>query len=337
MQLLDTVRAWPYVSVAIVGLGVLHRAPVVTAMPEVSVSSPAEADIATSVADDAPPAPRADKDVELVFTAGGSTWLALADVDVESVTKHGASRQVTDDYTHATIAPVAELPDSARGWQHRDVVVDGRCHDTLEQFAIVSRLSGDPAYANIDNDGQWTAKAIDAHGTRVLAAKLVHCTGTYARAATTMAAQPFVRVTDKRAVAKARAAMLASGFAAKARAEWKHTGTPWLTDTTIDTLVVRDPRSNQVWISAHAHSSFSCGGPNANFWGLFRVGSDGELAQVELHELDNIESIDALVDLDGDGVPELFAKAFLEPASVVLDANGDELRRLETPYFGCPC
>ncbi len=116
------------------------------------------------------------------------------------------------------------------------------------------------------------------------------------------------------------------------------TGTWWDAENAqLTTKIVKHPTTGVTWVSIHGHMDHGCGDPSANVWGLFRVEADGSLASVQLRKLDDLESIDQLIDIDGDGELELIGKPWLGLDTVVMRASGEELARLTLPLFGCPC
>jgi hypothetical protein len=90
-------------------------------------------------------------------------------------------------------------------------------------------------------------------------------------------------------------------------------------------------------VSVHARRFESCGGPDINLWGLFRVDQAGQLTPVKLRPLAPLYSIERLVDLDGDGDFELIGRDWLGLERILTSSAGVELQRLRTPFFGCPC
>jgi hypothetical protein len=346
--MLEMVPARTYVASALLGLGV---ATTMTVGAAVSRPSPASSPTIDVVAVDEPApvssaAPErdaiADASVQLVFTLRGESYVALQELDPLALPQHGKLRMLAatgDDYIDAVIAPVAAK--HAAPWAGRTFVVSADnaagCSSVLSEFAIVARLSGDPGYAGIDSGG-WTAQHIVEDGHPVLAAKLA-CRGTLARDAAARPAVVFTDVLDPADAMVARRLVLESQTAADLTAEWKAANMSgnWYDSNELVEKIVRDPRSGATWISVHAQGGFSCGDPEVNIWGLFRVESNGNLTTVALRRVDNLATIDELVDLDGDGVPELAGTSWLGPNSIVTDIQGNELARLDVPFFGCPC
>jgi hypothetical protein len=348
--MLEMVPVRTYFAVALLGLGGgLVAASIATGvvMPRVAAAPTIEVAATPIEPDPIGATPQhdvmADASVQLVFSLAGESYVALQELDAKTLPRHGKLRMIAAtpeaDYVDAAIAPVAAK--DAPEWRGHTIVVDaasGPCTAALSDFAIVARLDGDPGYAGIDK-GSWTVQSILDNGHIVLAAKLAGCTGTLARDA---AAQPVVRfkdVIDTANATVARRLVLESQAAAEITAEWKaasQTGNPF-DSTELVTKVVADPRTGAKWISVHANGGFSCGDPNVNIWGLFRVEANGNLTTIALRRPENLSSVDELADLDGDGIPEIVGQAWLGPNTVVTDVEGTELARLDVPFFGCPC
>jgi hypothetical protein len=280
----------------------------------------------------------------LVFSAGGATYMQLAALDGEdaALPAHGKVRLVNDDYLYAAIASVkpGDMPEAYRAWAGKRVTVDNTCETTVTGFAIVSRLTGDTGYAGVDAD-TWTASNVLDEGSRVLAAKLGGCTGTYARDAALPAVIVPDQVQNAELAAAARAALIASRPARDAQLEWlevEQTG-EWHEHelAKLDTRVVRHPTTGVTWVSVHGSMEHGCGDPEINVWGLFRVQQDGTLAAVQLRKLGDLWSIDHLIDIDNDGELELVGKPWLGLDTVVVRGSGEELERLSLAFFGCPC
>lgn len=295
----------------------------------------------TTVHDARQPAPSAR--VGFVITADGVSWMIL-DVDPATI-RHHRVRLATGD-TSDTIAALRddELTSELRAWRGQDVIVDGTCTDTLLDFALISQVTGDPVYAGDSDHPHWTRATIEANGNHLVAAKLAHCTGSYARAASAPPAVPFTEVADSDALAKqATAQLLASetGRAARAQLAEQYPGgsQPSINfdeATQISTKVATDPRTGTTWIAVHANADFSCGGPDINFFGLYRV-AEGVLVTVREQPSPDLAGLEALVDLDGDGVPELLGNGWLTPNRAFYDQDLRPLVTYEVPFFGCPC
>jgi hypothetical protein len=337
------------VGIFAIGADAAIAPPAVAAAPTIAIAPPPE------VVTVAPPTARVHEtepargaegrrdssdDIELAFVAGGDTYLALRDVDATALPRHGRLRMITDEYVDGAIARLDAVPADLRAWQGREVIVDSTCRATVTGFALIARLTGDPGYAGVEgDDAAWKPAQIFDHGHVMIAAKLDRCTGTYARAASATPIVVFEPGTATAAqLAQARMKVLASHAAAAATKEWKSFDQPgrWF-DANLGATTVRDPRTSTTWISMHGHVEEDCGGPTVNLWGLFRVEPDGTLATVQLRPLETLTQIDKLVDVDGDGVPELVGRGWINPDALITDASGHAIVSLETPFYGCPC
>jgi hypothetical protein len=291
----------------------------------IALTPPPES-IDVAVALDNPPPPV----VDLTFTAGGETWLALSELPTQGVTSRGLVRMVEDGGTFATIAAV--VPDPA--WNGREVVVDGGCREALHEFALIHRVTGDPSYATDQPVERWTSPLVRERGEPVIAAKLSHCKGAFA------STSPVERMATYDApvlIERAWAALRQTEFAKNAEEQWKDAGatTTWIHDVVVDTMIARDHRGT-TWVSSHVHTQgIGCGAPSANFWGLFRVRADQSLELVTVRELD-VGSLDALLDVGGDA-PVLLGTAMLPAEPIVLGSDGQQDTSVAEPFFGCPC
>lgn len=298
----------------------------------------------------APPAPEAHSNqLMFVFQAGGTTYMKIADLrmldqdgDELPVPRHGKLRLTEDDNIEAAIAPVADrdVPVMHLGWKDRKVKVDNRCEANVVGFAVVSRIVGDSTWADLK---QWNAAGVMKAGHIVLAAKLDRCTGSFARDATLPDIVVPTATHDAALENAATAALLASEAARDTQREWDEqesaTGgqtSPWHKEAAITTEVLRHPRTGVMFVSVHGQVMGGCGDPQANVWGLFRVDGD-KLVPVQLRKLGEIETIDALIDVDGDGEFEILGKPWLPSDTLLTHANGELLDQLSVPFLGCPC
>lgn len=277
----------------------------------------------------------------LIARAGERTYMKLATLRDRRMPPHETPALVASDA--GTITAVAALSPNAlgiehRGWLGREVLVDGWCRATVTRFAVVSRLTGSTDYAGLEGD--WTAANVMENGSRMLAAELSDCSGPFrdtplatfsmsvarfARDARLAPVVDFVQVDDILLADMASNRMYAFDQALEAN-EVQHT-----------THVLRHPTTGVTWVVAHAVRDEGCGGDNVNAFGLFRVDQDGTLATVELRDLGELWSIDRIVDLEGDGIPELLGTDQLGMDVLVTTTHGRELARLERAFYGCAC
>ncbi len=311
--------------------------------------------------------------VHLVFTAGGATYMALTDLRSRStgdegltLPTHGVPALVTttDGDPEAAVARVRDtaVTEAMRGWRGRTVQVIGAdggagCLATVGDYAIVSRLIGDPSYVGEDSS-EWTAALMFDTGHRVLAVRLdlpqaagleptATCVsgvrGIVARDAVLPAMQPLAATalesTTDPLVGLARAALIASPAGSATAAAWaEQEGTgAWSTDEGTHFRVWVVPHRNQEFVVVHARSNFACGWPSVNALGIYRHVDGHRLVPVTETLLEELSEIDGFADLDRDGKPELLGRGDLGLDAVVAGANGEILQKLPLPFFGCPC
>ena len=353
----------PYVSAihVVAGLGLLvagvalvaasSRAPVTALLPEVELAegappAPTPAPRA-AVAASEQPAPLADE-IKLMFRAGGASYMRLADVERDAAgalawPRHGAPRLVQDDGAEIAIAEVRgeDLPVAHRAWAGRQVVVDGGCRATVTGFAAASRLYGDPGYAGLEKE-HWDAAGVTQAGAQVIAARLDGCSGAYARDA---ALAPVVipePIRDEKLAAAARRALIASPAAAQVKQGWEEARPEgsegaWWQHAELSADVLRHPRTGAVFVAVRASAEYYCGGPDINLWGLYRVVDGGALAPVHVVRLEQLRSIERIIDVEGDGELELLGRTWPSADVVLAGANGRALDTLGMQFYGCPC
>ncbi len=283
--------------------------------------------------------PRAHE-IALVFTVNKVTYVKLANLGEsgELMPKHGKPKLVNRDGGASVVETVreADMPPALRAWQGRHVVVDGTCEATVTGFAVVAQLSGDAGYASRDT---WDADSVLESGTPVLAARLDKCTGTYARDAALSPIIVPVAVEDDELVQAARTQLIASAAAQAVQAKWLEQGRAghWYDDADLKTQVVRHPKTGVTFVSIHGNISEGCGGPEGNVWGLFRASSDRTLVPIELRDAGELQTIDKLVDIAGDGELEIIGHPFFGSDTQIARHDGTLIEHFEVPFFGCPC
>jgi hypothetical protein len=348
----------PYVSVIYmaVGLGmvvagialVAASASPVALTPEVEVETPVPApEPRAAVAASEQAAPIADE-IKLVFRAGGASYMRLADLERDDAgalqwPRHGAPRLVTEGWIDSAIAAVAEpdLPAEHRAWAGRQVVVDGTCRATVTGFAVVSRLTGDTAYAGIEKE-QWDVASVMEAGSQVLAARLDGCSGTFARDAALAPVVTLEPIRDERLERAARSALIASPAAVKVGRSWAELMSSdlegaWWEHAALRTQVLRHPRTGATLVTVHVSGDRECGGVHINLWGVYRVAEGGALTPVHETQLQPLYSIDRILDIEGDGELELIGRSWLGNHVVLAGADGRELDHLALEFYGCPC
>lgn len=329
-----------------VGVYVVSHTPTVAPLPVPQVIVVEQLGLAPLVTQhELAPGAKASLDASLVFTIGDATYMKLP---AERMPKHGKATLVQDEDLYNAIAPVnpANVSTEQRAWLAKSVRIDTGCIATVASLGVISRLSGDTGYAESAAGDEWTAKSVMENGTPMLVAKLVGCTGgVFARdASLAVAVVPFAVANEPLAAAGKRAVLSSEG-ARRTAAEWAEAtasdGTvasePWYDSemTTWDTRVLVHPLSGATFVSVYAVSEFSCGGPSVKLWSLFRANTDGSLTKLDA-ELGDIDEIDQLVDLDGDGELEVIGRPFLS-GRMINAGSGTTLSQLDESFFGCPC
>jgi len=358
MQLRDSFPLRSYLGLSLLGVGfglagAVGGATIASKVTGVPASAPG-LDIAISSEPIAP----SDR-VGFVISTKQGNWFVLP-VDATKLAEHRVRRGhlENNDGIQQVIEPLSarDVTPALRAWRDVKVSVQGGCVDTLRDFALITQLSGDAGLiedtdtVTLDELGQqkWNVKAVQAQGTAYVAAKLEHCSGTYARAASAMPLVAFTPVEPDSDVAIAEKTLLASAVAKEVRAAFAHDQTMavdstqlnieklWKEAAQIHSIEMTDPRTHDNWIAVHVSSELSCGGPDINFFGLYRVAGDGIITMSEMKS-DNLSALDALVDLDGDGVPELLGRGWLEPTHAFYSAELETLATYDIPFIGCPC
>jgi len=288
------------------------------------------------------PVPLPGGDFAFVFEANGTTYVKLADLDADDLPAHGKIRLAKDDYIDVAIARVkpGDLPGHLDEWLGRSVVVDGACTAKVTGFAIVSRANGGAGWADTSAH-EWTGELLIKAGSHELAAALDRCTGTYARDA---ALPPIVvpeSISAPALEAKAKQLVIDSPAAKETDDGWHHQNPEmhwWQSDEVLfSTQALRHPKTGETWVSVFAHRDHECGDAQVNVWGLFRVERDGSLTAVQLRTVDETETIDELIDVDGDGTFELLGTPWLGPARSLYTIDGKPLRAMSVQFLGCPC
>ena len=291
------------------------------------------------VARDVAPIDRADpREYAFVFQAGETSYVQLSAKDADLPPWPTAAVLVTEP-TQTVIGPTT-APRFA-SWIGKHVLVDGTCDATVVGLVRIARLSGEPSYAGIDDtNGTWRVPEIERHGANVLAAQLDHCAGTWARDAALPPLQRGIAVPVTPALAAAvRADLLASEAAAAPDAEWaEQKAGDYRTnaDLVVDTRMVIHPVTGVGWLFVHARVNHGCGGPNANITGVYRIPTGGAFVRTAVYS-GELESIDDIIDVDGDGRFELRTMTGFEANPTLTHADGTVIEESGVPYFGCPC
>jgi hypothetical protein len=321
-------------------------------IPEISVAPAIEPiEVATTMSKHTDALPPVTRKPGFVIEVEGSSWFVL-DVDPSTIDSHAKSHLEADEYPTTTLAPLhdRDLTKELRAWRGQGVVVDSGCLDVVHDFALVHVLGGDPAYADEDNvaTAKWTRRMIDAHGTAYVVAKLEHCTGTYARSELAPWIVAYEDVSEDPTkidldVARATDDLMKSDIGEQVKqafigqmADEHDTSSAFDKVTEISTKVALDPRTHTKWIAVHAHADFMCGGPQINFWGLYRVEGDHVIV-VKQAKLESLAQITSLIDVDGDGIPEILGGGWISPTNAIYDLEENTVVSYDVPFFGCPC
>ncbi|MEO8700747.1 MAG: hypothetical protein ABI867_11920 [Kofleriaceae bacterium] len=333
------------VASAVVAIAV-SRAPEDQTLVELAVPAelPVPVSVTANVVSASPVAAATTSDqLVFVFRAGGATYVRLADLDDDTLPKHG--KLTLHDDNEAGISSVAsvataDVPAAYRDYLGKHLVVDSACKTTVVGFAVVSRLIGDPGYAGVEAK-DWNAALVLKSGAKVLAARVdnVSCKGVYARDAALSPVVTLKAIDDDQLADAARSALLASDVAAETQRAWiaERGEGQWSDHATPGVRVLRHPTTGVTWVIVHANYSEGCGGPTANVYGLFRANRDGSLETVSVRALEDLHSIETVLDVDGDGQLELLGRPWLGLDLVRANAEGAAVDRLTLPLFGCPC
>jgi hypothetical protein len=321
--------------------------PPAVSIPEISIEPQVEpVTVSSTATTHATALPAPSDHPGMVIAVDGESWFVL-DIDPTAITT-GRSHLETADYPSATVAKVKHLPASLRAWRGQAVIVDANCTDTLRDFAVIHQISGDASYASNDENpatAKWSADAIDSRSVGVVAAKLDHCNGTYARAASAprIVAYTVVAPDGDADVARASADLMQSETAHEAKQELltqmandRDVSTMFEKVTELTSTAAIDPRTHTKWIAVHAHADFECGGPQVNFYGLYRVEGDHVIA-VKQAKLESLSQITSLLDIDGDGIPEILGGGWISPTNAIYDLEEHAIATYDVPFFGCPC
>ncbi len=316
----------------------------IEASPSHEAMSPEPVRVAIAVGAHQVAPPRAHTgELGFVFRAGDQTYVSMP--PVRKLPRHDRPTLAIDDGAVAAIAKVDsnDLPAKLRDWAHAKVTVDGHCKARVIGFAVVSRLIGSTDYAGVEAN-EWTAATVAEHGASVLAAHIDGCDkGTYARRTALSPVVQFETLDDPTLAAAARTALLASDASRDAQRDFDQMRSSpgkdsWIDHVKVTTRILRHPQTHVVWVAIHAVSDDrSCGDPELDTWGLYRVAADGGLDAVAQRRLSDLWSIDHVIDVDGDGTPELIGRDWLGIVPILARADGEATARLEMPFFGCPC
>lgn len=279
----------------------------------------------------------------MVFSLDGVTYLRLS--TEARATRHGTPQLLLDGEVHAVVAPVStsSLPAEFRSWAGKTVLVNGTCRAQVVGFAEVSRITGEPSDPfRYDDDGnpiepdEWTIEAVTDNNV-MLAAKLDDaCIGTWARAEAfspaAIASMEEVPVLEFEAKAQ-----LFESVDEELTASWKEQGGEgsWRDAADVVSTTWKHPLTNERWVFVQARRHGSCGDPGFSKMAAYRVRADASLHHAATLDYGGA-SISEILDLDGDGQPELLLG---EGDTALVDLTNQAQQSIYIPYhsYGCGC
>ncbi len=285
-------------------------------------------------------------ELALVFDVDGTSYMRLSHELRASA--RGKARMIVADDVYAVVAPVSAsaMPNDLATWNGREVLVNGTCRARIIGFAEVSRVSGDPPgsenywYSSEEDrpttPPAWTIATVTADNV-TLAAKLDGCDGTWARSADYEPAQIAHNAEAPALETAAIADLLVNDNETLAK-EWKDSGGEgdWQDEVDIDASTYEHPVTGDKWIFVTAFEAGGCGEPSLSRMVAYRAGKSGKVQRFA--DLDYAgRSISDVVDLDGDGQPELLLGAGTTTDLVDL-ANVDHASiSVPVHHYGCGC
>jgi hypothetical protein len=287
-------------------------------------------------------------ELAMVFSLDGDSYVRIA--SDEHAASHGSPRMIDDGSTLAVIAPVllSALPEELRRWSGRTVMVDGTCRARVVGFAEVSRVAGEPPgtdsyyYSSEEERGdmekpEWTIDNV-SEANVMLAAKLDGCTGTWARGAEFSPAAIAEATSDADLESAALADLLAQNDDDATQDSWKESGGEgdWREAVDPTVSVYTHPLTGEHWIFASAYLAGGCGEPGVSVMAAYRASADGTVHRVA--DLDYAgQTIDTVLDVDGDGQPELLLGGGDSVDLVDLKNTGHDSISVHYYSWGCGC
>jgi hypothetical protein len=355
MQLATHVTLWCSVGVSTVlgAVGLVNRSVVEPIAAPAMISEPAIAVVSDPptaiVASEDPTPPPMIRYGFVIDEAKTTTYVKLT-ASPDRV-KHGKPVLAHTDFEWSAAAEVApgDLPGTLPRLLGRAMIVDGSCTATVTGFAVLSRLTGDPAYAG-QTDEAWTARSVFAKGEKQLVAQLSReCAAKpdqhdrFARDAALPAAIAGTLVELDRDTREAvKRDLFASELGVAADTAWNDPNwgapppdeKPWRESVEVSENAYTHATTGERWITIRAFYGGACGMKSVDLAAIYRE-RDGHRTRVWSGTGKAIEN---LVDIDGDGAFEFLS----------IGGFGDEQRALETladapvdtlalPFFGCPC
>jgi hypothetical protein len=283
----------------------------------------------------------------MVFSVDGDTYMRLA--NGEEATSHGRERMVDNGTSIAVIAPVSMSALSAemRRWAGRTVMVDGTCRARVVGFAEVSRVAGDPPgtgdyYYTPEEERPeelpaWTIESVRADNV-VLAAKLDGCSGTWARGTEFSPVAIAAMDSNAELEAAALADLTEKTDYDAVQEQWKENGGEgdWRDAVEPKVVMYTHPLTGEHWIFASAYQYGDCGSPGLSVMAAYRATADGKVHRVA--DLDYAgQTLDSVLDVDGDGQPELLVGG--GDNVDLVDLKNKEHDSISVTYhsWGCGC
>lgn len=282
----------------------------------------------------------------MVFSVDGTSYLRLS-MD-EEASARGRAVFIDDGGIVSVVAPVATaaMPDDLRKWAGRTVLVNGTCQARVIGFAEVSRVSGyasDP-YAYDEHDNQiapepWTAELVREKNI-TLAAKLDGCHGTWARAESESpaAVAGFIQAPDLESAAIGE--LLAKHDHDERQESWKEQGGEgdWRDAVDLQATTWEHPFTNERWVFVQANTGGGgCGEAHISLMAAYQAKPDGTVRRfTDLNYA--YDTISEIVDLDGDGQPELIFGG--DDRAELVDLANESHGSIDVPsygYDGCGC
>lgn len=286
-------------------------------------------------------------ELAFVFSLDGESYVRLS--SEERALARGSARLIEEGEVYAVVAPVttAAMPAELRAWAGRSVLVDGVCRARVVGFAEVSRISGDPSDPYREDMGEdmdegdapatWTIESVTATGV-MLAAKLDGCTGTWARSTDYSPAAVAAEIDAPELEAAARKELLARNDVDPTQEAWTAAGGEgdWRDAAEVVTQVYQHALTDERWVFVQARRHGSCGDPGFGVMAAYRANADGTVRRVADLEFGH-DDIVGVVDVDGDGQPELMLGDGTSTELADLANQRHESISVEHRYFGCGC
>lgn len=286
-------------------------------------------------------------ELAMVFSVDGTSYVRIS--YEERATSHGRRRMVDDGTTKSVVASVATsaLPEELRRWAGRTVLVDGTCRARVVGFAEVSRVAGDPPgtedyYYSAEDERptelpEWTIENITSENV-MLAAQLDGCTGTWARGTEFSPAAVAELDSDPELESAALADLLAEGDSDPTQDSWRESGGEgdWREAVDPTATVYTHPLTGERWIFASAYKSGGCGDPGVEVMAAYRASANGKVHRVADLEYAG-QTIDSVIDVDGDGQPELLLGGGDSVDFVDLKSTSHDSISVSYYSYGCGC